>query len=186
MVAFRRAFARAAAPIGVIGAVGGFIGDIIQPLGNFAPYVAPLSLIGAILSFIFLVIERRRKGHDVWDTLSAGLFVMFTASTVIFAVWSVVFAAGPERGYLATNIEPIGQVQAQLLGLQKDVTDIKTTVQASEAQIVVSATAQAQGFADLQKAFAELQAGQGTLVANPKTPQECYSNARCISFGATP
>ncbi|MGV0977145.1 MAG: hypothetical protein ACOYBO_14550 [Azonexus sp.] len=178
MIPFRRAFARAAAPIGVIGAVGGFIGDIIQPLGNFAPYVALLSLLGAIVSFIFLIIERRRKGHDMWDTVSAGLFVMFAASTVIFATWSVVFAAGPERGYLATNIEPIGQVQAQLLGLQKDVTEIKATVLASETQIVVSATAQAQGFAELQREFAALQAGQGTLVANAATPQECYSNAR--------
>ena len=178
MIPLRRVIARAAAPIGVIGAVGGFIGDIIQPLGNFAPYVALLSLLGAIASFIFLLIERRRKGHDVWDSISAGLFVMFAGATVIFATWSVVFAAGPERGYLATNIEPIGQVQTQLLGLQTDVTEIKTTVQASETQIIVSATAQAQGFADLQKAFAQLQAGQGTLVANPSTPQDCYSNAR--------
>ena len=178
MIPLRRAIVRAAAPIGVIGAVGGFIGDIIQPLGNFAPYIALLSLLGAIASFIFLLIERRRKGHDVWDSISAGLFVMFAGSTVIFATWSVVFAAGPERGYLATNIEPIGQVQTQLLGLQTDVTEIKTTVQASETQIIVSATAQAQGFADLQKAFAQLQAGQGTLVANPSTPQDCYSNAR--------
>ncbi len=174
----RRALARAATPVGVIGAVGGFIGDIIQPLGNFAPYVALLSLLGAIASFIFLIIERRRKGHDVWDSISAGLFVMFAGSTVIFATWSVVFAAGPERGYLATNIEPIGQVQAQMLGLQKDVTEIKTTVEASATQIVVSSTAQAHGFAELQKAFAELQAGQGMLVVNPTTPQECYSNAR--------
>ena len=178
MIPLRRVLARAAVPVGVIGAVGGFIGDIVQPLGNFAPYVALLSLLGAIASFIFLIIERRRKGQDVWDSISAGLFVMFAGSTVIFATWSVVFAAGPERGYLATNIEPIGQLQAQMLGIQKDVTEIKTTVEASAKQIVVSATEQAQGFAELQKAFAQLQAGQGTLVTNPATPQECYSNAR--------
>ena len=103
---------------------------------------------------------------------------MFAGSTVVFAIWSVVLAAGPERGYLATNIEPIGQLQAQVLGLQEDVTEIKTTVEASATQIVAIATAQAQGFVELQRAFAELQAGQGTLVANPTTPQECYSNAR--------
>jgi len=178
MIPFRKAFARAAAPVGVIGAVGGFIGDIIQPLGNFAPYVAALSLVGAIVAFIFLIIERRKQGHDIWDSVAAGLFVMFAASTVIFATWSVVFAAGPERGYLATNIEPVAQEQARLLGLQADVTEIKTTVDTSAKQIALSATAQAHGFAELQRAFAELQAGQGTLVANPATPQECYSNAR--------
>ena len=58
MFPLRRAIARAAAPVGIIGAVGGFIGDIILPLGNFAPYVALISLLGAIASFIFLLIER--------------------------------------------------------------------------------------------------------------------------------
>jgi hypothetical protein len=178
MYALRKAFARAAAPIGVIGAVGGFIGDIIQPLGNFAPYVALLSLLGAIVALIFLILARRRKQTELWDTGSAGLFVMFAGSTVIFAAWSLIFAAGPDRGYLATTVEPIGQLQAQVLGLQGDVTEIKTTVQASATTIVISGTAQAQGFADLQRAFAQLQAGQGTLVTNPTSPQECYSNAR--------
>ena len=178
LIAIRKAFARALAPIGVIGAVGGFIGDIIQPLGNFAPYVAALSLVGAIGSLIFLIIQRRRKGHDLWDTLAGGLFVMFAGSTVVFAAWSLIFAAGPDRGYLATNVEPIGQLQAQVLGLQVDVTQIKTVVEASATTVVLSGTAQAQGFAELQREFAQLQAGQGTLIANPHTPQECYSNAR--------
>lgn len=178
MGALRRAIGRAATPVGIIGAVGGFIGDIIEPLGNFAPYVALLSLLGTIASLIFLIIERRKKGHDVWDSISAGLTVMFAGSTVVFSIWSVVFAAGPDRGYLATNIEPIAQLQAQVLGLRADVTEIKTTVQASATQVSVSATAQAQGFVEMQRAFAQLQAGQGTLVANPTTPQECYSNAR--------
>ncbi|MBL8055198.1 MAG: hypothetical protein JNK29_00805, partial [Anaerolineales bacterium] len=38
--------------------------------------------------------------------------------------------------------------------------------------------AQAQGFADIQQAFAALQLGEGTLVSDPQTPQEWYSNAR--------
>ena len=98
MYQLRRAVSRAATPVGIIGAIGGFIGDIIQPLGNFAPYVALMSLIGAVASLIFLLIERQRKGYDIWDTVSAGLFVMFTGSTVIFAFWTLAFAIGPDRG----------------------------------------------------------------------------------------
>lgn len=181
--ALRKAVSQAARPIAIIGAVGGFIGDIIQPLGNFAVWIAALSLIGAIGALIWLIILRRRAGEEVWDTLAGGLLVLFVGSFVIFSVWSVIFAAGPKNGYLATNIEPIGQLQAQVLGLQKDVSQIKQTTQVTATQVAqqgdvqaAAATAQAKGFADLQAQFASLQ--QGAIVANPSTPQEWYSNAR--------
>lgn len=228
----RRAFAQAARPIAIIGAVGGFIGDIIQPLGNFALWIAGLSFIGAIIALVWLIILRRRAGQEIWDTLAGGLFVLCVGSFVIFTAWTIIFSVGPERGYLASNVEPIAQVQAQLLGLQKDVGEIKTTtgetatrvaeqgkvqqaqattqaqsnqvqqaqatsqaqsnqvqqaqatsqaqssgVQSAEATVqAAAATAQAQGFADLQSQFANLQ--KGSIVENPTTPQEWYSNAR--------
>ena len=188
----QKAFLRAAQPIAIIGAVGGFIGDIIQPLGDFALWIAALSLLVAVASFVWIIQLRRRAGEEVWDTIAAGIFVVAVGSFVIFSVWTIIFAVGPERGYLATNIEPIGQLQAQVLGLQQDVTEIKKTtgdtatrvaeqatpIVAAATTVAVAATAQAQGFADIQKKFAELQAGEGTLIANPQTPQEWYSNAR--------
>ncbi|MBI4674354.1 MAG: hypothetical protein HY741_22145 [Chloroflexi bacterium] len=193
----RKAFTQAARPIAVIGAVGGFIGDIIQPLGNFAVWIAGLSLVIAIGALVWVIVLRRRAGEEIWDTLAAGLFVLAVGSFVVFAAWSIIFAVGPERGYLASNIEPIAQVQAQLLGLQKDVTEIKQTTQVTATRVAqqsdvqvaqatkqaeafsiqsAAATAQAKGFADLQTQFAALQ--KGTLIDNPTTPQEWYSNAR--------
>lgn len=183
--AFQKAFARAARPIAVIGAVGGFIGDIIQPLGDFALWIAAISLIGAIAALIWIVVLKRRAGQEIWDTVAAGIFVVCVGSFVVFSVWTVIFSAGPERGYLATNVPAIGDLQAQLLGLQKDVTEIKETTTVTATRVAeqgntqaVQATAQAQGFADIQAKFAELQAGQGTIRPNPQTPQEWYSNAR--------
>lgn len=194
----RKAIARAAGPIGIIGAVGGFIGDIIQPLGNFAPYVAAFSVAGAVLAFVWLVYERRRKGHEFYDTLAAGLFVLFVGSAIIFAIWSLIFAAGPHNGYLASNIEPVADIQARVLGIERNVGEIKQTTELTATRVAESsqvqvqqatrvaegltvqqaaATAQAQGFAGLQAQFASLQAGQA-LVQNPTTPQEWYSNAR--------
>lgn len=210
-VSIQKAFSRAARPIALIGAVGGFIGDIIQPLGNFALWIAGFSLIVAIGALIWLIILRRRAGQEIWDSLAAGLFVLAIGSFVVFAAWTIIFSVGPERGYLATNIEPIGQLQAQMLGLQQDVTTIKDTTtqtatrvaeqsttqsaqataqaqgnQVQEAQATkqaegvdiqaAAATAQAKGFADLQTQFAALQ--KGTIIENPTTPQEWYSNAR--------
>lgn len=179
----RKAFTQAARPIAVIGAVGGFIGDIIQPLGNFAIWIAGLSLVVAVCALLWLVILRRRAGQEIWDTLAAGLFVLAVGSLVVFSAWSIIFAVGPERGYLAENIEPIAQVQAQLLGLQQDVTEIKQTTGVTATRVAqqadvqaIQATAQAKGFADLQTQFAALQ--QGSIIDNPTTPQEWYSNAR--------
>lgn len=195
--ALQKAFARAARPIAIIGAIGGFIGDIIQPLGDFALWIAALSLIGAIAALIWIVLLRRRAGEEIWDTVAAGIFVVCVGSFVIFSVWTIIFAAGPPRGYLATNVPAIGDLQAQLLGLQKDVTEIKETTtqtatrvaQQSDVQVAqatkqaqgvdiqaAAATAQAKGFADLQTQFATLQ--KGSIIENPATPQEWYSNAR--------
>ena len=193
----RKAFTQAARPIAVIGAVGGFIGDIIQPLGNFALWIAGLSFVLAVIALIWLIVLKRRAGQEIWDTLAAGMFVLAIGSFVVFAAWSIIFAVGPERGYLAENIEPIGQIQAQLLGLQKDVTEIKQTTEVTATRVAeqgtvqnaqatrqaegvsiqaAAATAQAKGFADLQTQFAALQ--KGSIVENPQTPQEWYSNAR--------
>ncbi len=209
--ALQKALSRAARPIAIIGAVGGFIGDIIQPLGDFAPWIAGLSLVTAIASLIWIILLRRRAGEEIWDTVAAGIFVVAVGSFVIFALWTLIFSVGPPRGYLATNIPAVGDVQAQLLGLQKDVAEIKdttkqtatrvaeqgdtqkaqATAQAQNNQVqqaeatrqaqgvdiqAAAATAQAKGFADLQTQFASLQ--KGTIIDNPTTPQEWYSNAR--------
>ncbi len=178
MEQLRKAILRAAAPVSLIGAVGGFVGDIIAPLGNFAPWIALISLAFTIVTLFGFLALRRKQGALAWDSPVAGVMLVAAASTALFGAWSVVFAVGPERGYLAENIAPIATVQAQLLNLQEDVTEIKETTGETATQVAVSGTAQAQGFADLQAAFAALQAGEGTLVANPTTPQEWYSNAR--------
>lgn len=191
MDGLNRIAGKAAGPVGLIGAVGGFIADVLAPLGDVAPAVAGISVLAAIIFGIMTYIESKNNRRDIWDTAySGGLFVSL-AGVVIFSIWSVVLGAAPERGYLAENIDPIAQIQGQLLGIQEDVADIKetteetaenvetiATVQAEgNENVEAMATAQAQGFADIQAAFAQLQQSQ-TLVENPTTPQEFYSNAR--------
>jgi hypothetical protein len=206
MNSIRKSFTNALTPVGIIGAVGGFIADVLAPLGNFAPWVAILSLIAALMAIAAFLRLRRRQGPAAWDSPVAGGVAITLSSTVIFTVWSVIFAAGPERGYLAENIDPIAQFQADLLNLQEDVTVIRETTEASATQVVAVATqvqdvstgveevstdveevstdveaiatAQAQGFEEIQESFAALQAGEGSIVSNPTTPQEWYSNAR--------
>lgn len=178
MEKLRKALTRAAGPVGLISTVGGFIGDIIAPLGNFAPWIAGLSLVFALITLFGFIALRRKQGDEAWDSPVAAGLLIASASTVVFGFWSVVFAIGPQNGYLAENIAPVATVQAQLLNLQEDVTEIKTTTGDTATQVAVAATAQAQGFADIQASFAALQTGGGNIADNPQTPQAWYSNAR--------
>lgn len=187
MKSLQRALTAAAGPVAFIGAVGGFIGDVLQPLGDFAPWVAGLSVVVALAAGARFATNRRKKGEMAWESPSGALMLIGVGGFVVFSAWSIIFAVGPERGFLADNVPTIANLQTQLLGLEEDVEIIKTTTGETATQVAAMATAQAQGFADIQASFAALQAGQGTLVSNPTTPQEWYSNARLYELqGNTP
>lgn len=194
----RNTMTRTAGPLGIIGAVGGFVSDVLAPLGSFAPWVAVLSLLVFIGTLVAFVGMRRRPGMEEGESIMPAVLVISGGATLIFAGWSLLFAAGPENGYLADNIEPIAQMQASLLGLEESVaeiqettaetaaqvetiatvqSDVQETTGETAAQVNAIATAQAQGFADIQQAFAALQSNQ-SIVEDPQTPQEWYSNAR--------
>jgi hypothetical protein len=198
MLAMRKLVGNAAAPASVLATVITFVTDVLQPLGNFAPWVAGISLLTAVVSGAVYFRHWRKPGVDRMEHPLLGVFVLSLGFAVFFGGWSWVEAHGPNRGYLAANVDPIAQVQAQLLGLQQDVTQIKQTTQQSatvvavaatqQAQgqdtaqksatgVAVAATAQAQGFKEIQDAFARL-SSQGTLVPSPQTPQDWYANAR--------
>ncbi len=198
MPAFRKLIGTAAGPATLLASAVSFITDVLQPLGNFAPWVAGISLVIAAVSGAAYWREWRKPGVDRLEHPLLGVFVLALAFALFFGAWSWVEARGPDRGYLAANVDPIAQIQAQLLGLQADVTKIKETTQSSATVVAQSATAQAQGqdttqksatlvavaataqaqsFKDLQDAFAKL-TSSGTLIPNPQTPQEWYANAR--------
>ncbi len=198
MLSMRKLIGNAAAPASVLATVITFVTDVLQPLGNFAPWVAGISLVTALATGAVYWRHWRKPGVDRAEHPLLGLFILSVGFTVFFGGWSWVEANGPQRGYLAANVDPIAQIQAQLLGLQQDVTKIKETTQKSatvvavaatqQAQgqdtaqksataVVAAATAQAQGFKEIQDAFARL-SSQGTLVPDPQTPQDWYANAR--------
>lgn len=174
----KKTLSQAAAPVGIIGAVAGFVGDVLLPLGNFAPWVFGLSLIALIGAVILFSRLYRKQGIEALDSPVGGMLLVAGSATLIFGFWSLAFSFAPDRGFLAENIDPIAQVQASLLGLEEDVQEIKETTTLTATQVVAQSTAQAQGFADLQSALAAIQSGQRVLVDNPTTPQDWYGNAR--------
>ncbi|MCP4425298.1 MAG: hypothetical protein GY803_12455, partial [Chloroflexi bacterium] len=194
----RNVIGRTAKPLGAIATVAGFISDVLAPLGNIATWVAILSLLIFLGTAVAFWGMRKRAGMEAGESIMPAILVISAGATLIFSVWSIILANGPEKGFLADNIEPIARIQASLLNLEEDVAEIKETTAETAVQVEAIATtqteiqettgdtaenvetiatAQAQGFADIQAAFASLQAGQ-TLVDDPSTPQEWYSNAR--------
>ncbi len=167
-----KAIARAAGPIGAISAVGSFLSDVLKPLANFAPILAALTvLITIILAFVLIRLDRKLDDKDVWDTFPGAIYMVFAASAIVFSGWSVVITYGPERGYVADNVDAVAALQDQLGLIQQDVAEIKETTE----QI---ATQQAEGFASLEEALANIQSGQMTIIESPATPQEWYNNAK--------
>ncbi len=195
---FAKVTRKATAPLGIIAAVGGFLGDVILPLLDLAPWVAGISLLAFIGSLAAYFMYKATPEKELGETLIPASLVLTAGSTIIFAIYAVAFNNAPDNGYLATNIEPVAALQSSLLGLEEDVAEIRETTERTEelvtdiaesqentAEAVAEvgqsldeiAAAQAVGFAELQAAFADLQSNN-IIVENPATPQEWYSNAR--------
>ena len=60
MLSIRKIVGNAAAPAGALATVITFITDVLQPLGNFAPWVAGMSFVTAIVSGIGYYRYRRK------------------------------------------------------------------------------------------------------------------------------
>lgn len=174
-----KALMRAAGPVGLVGAVGGFLSDVMLPLANFAPLVFGLSVIATIFAYAWLFWVFQHKGQSkAFDSWAMGSLVAAFSSAMIFGLWSIFLSVGPERGYLASNLDPIAQIQGRLLGIEESVEQIEQTTEQTATQVAQAATAQAEGFASLEQALASIQAGQQIIVENPDTPQDWYNNAR--------
>lgn len=174
-----KAMARAAGPVGVVGTIGGFLSDVLLPLANFAPVVFAFSVIATVFAYAWLFLVFRRVGQTkAFDSWAMGTLVAAFSSAMIFGLWSIFLSVGPERGYLASTVDPIADIQARLLGIEESVEQIEQTTEQTATQVAQSATAQAEGFQSLEQALANIQSGQQVIIDNPTTPQDWYNNAR--------
>ncbi|NJN44294.1 MAG: hypothetical protein HC806_05940 [Anaerolineae bacterium] len=174
-----KALSRAAGPVGVVGTLAGFLTDVLLPLANFAPIVFVFSIVATVISYGLLFMVFRQRGQaTAFDSWAMGLLVASFGSAIIFGLWSIFLSVGPERGYFATNIDPIADIQARILKIEASVEQIEQTTGETATQVAQSATAQAEGFATLEQALANIQAGEQVIVDTPNTPQDWYNNAK--------
>jgi hypothetical protein len=173
----RQELKRTLVPLAIIGIVGGFVGDMFAPLGNIGPWAAAISIIIFAGLFVFYLDIRRRNEVGKGVASAPALLTLAGGSALLFALWSLVFAAGPERGYLASSFTPVAGWQASLLGLQPDNAGIQPNNTETTQAADLLATAQATDYAAVQAAYVALQAGQN-IIPDPTGPHEWRHNAQ--------
>ncbi|MGH1350810.1 MAG: hypothetical protein ACRBBN_08385 [Methyloligellaceae bacterium] len=173
--------------LGMVGAVGGFISDVLQPLAPLSYYVFIVSAVASIILILtFAVLKSRRQK----------LFHAFLLTSA-FAVFSGIFVGlGSEqtqaKGVLASKIPAIEQLQSQLGLLQRDIAEIKketkkTNVIVSKIEKSSKETAQAtkqiaKSLEAIQQGFSKL-SSSGGVIPSPTQPEEFYHNARIHEQG---
>jgi hypothetical protein len=171
-----------AALFGLIGAAGGFVSDVLQPLAPFSEYIFFLSLAASLVLIAALLFLQSRRHRTLPLLILSLAFVLF--SGIMLSMQTKETAA---KGVLASNFPGIEALQTTLGLLHQGVAEIKETTrktaegvarlensaertERSAGRIVASLEAIQQSFGTLAKS--------GGIIENAGRPEEHYHNAR--------
>ena len=114
---------------GVLGTVGGFIGDVLSPLGPVLNYLLYLSIIVLIISLILLVLLPKSKKQ---------VFKMASLSSLFFSIIFGVFVnlnKGSENGFLGDNVEFVSEFQASLNIIEVKLDEISDQIEVVDEKL---------------------------------------------------
>ena len=174
-------------------AVVPFISDFLQPLANITFYVL---ILGAALSALFLLLYLIKK--DIRKKLSRYLMASITLMALSGFLYSAQDESNSQKGVLAANFPALGNLQQDLGMLEKDIAEIKESTLRTE-QLVESIAEDSKEnikqtkeltetikdsneaivnkLDEINDSFQEI-SKLGGIIADPKRPEEFYSNAR--------
>ena len=192
--------ARVAVPIG---AVGGFCGDVLSPLG---PVVAELAIVTGVLCVIsggvWFGIKRRQiraalsDGHiddteyaaithsNAWSVAFAFNLVASVVLLILFGAQKVIASPQPDKGAVATVFPWVAALQDKLLGIQKSADRIEATtgrIEAGNEKILQAIGGISARLDSISKKLETLDKGS-VAIERPKTPEEHYYNARLFEM----
>jgi hypothetical protein len=170
-----------------VGAVGGFVSDVVQPLAPLSAYVFWLSLVATVCLVVGVLLMRAARPRLLPPLVLAGSFLAFSGILMLFQT-----RESEAKGVLASKLPFVAELQDSLGLIRKDIAEIKeATRKTSEAvarvedstksiaqsneQIALSLESIKQGFAGLNKA--------GGIIQSPQKPEEHYHNARLYEQG---
>src|SRR5689334_4797553 len=103
-----------------IGAVGGFIADVLQPLASLSSYVFWTSLVVTVGLIVGVLVVQSLRARLVPVLFLAGSLVVFSGIMLVFQT-----EESEAKGVLASKIPFIAELQQSLGLIQKDLADIK-------------------------------------------------------------
>ena len=101
-----------------IGAVGGFIADVLTPLGPVTKWLFLGSLIISFLLLIFFFLNRKLEHSRTKKFLPASAILTF-----IFGIF-LLFNNNTEKGFLGDNTEIVSNLQNSLFNIEKSIDEI--------------------------------------------------------------
>lgn len=144
---------------GLFGTVGGFIGDVLSPLGPVLMYLLYLSIFTLIISLIAMFVTKDKKKE---------LFKSITITSVLFSVMFGIFSQlneDNENGFLSENVEFISQFQSNLNLIDEKLDKISDQIEVVDEKID-------EGFKNLSEEIKN-----SNPIKNPKTPKDFILNA---------
>lgn len=144
---------------GLFGTVGGFIGDVLSPLGPILMYLLYLSIFTLIISLIAMFVTKDKKKE---------LFKSITITSVLFSLMFGAFSQlneDNENGFLSENVEFISQFQSNLNLIDEKLDKISDQIEVVDEKID-------EGFKNLSEEIKN-----SNPIKNPKTPKDFILNA---------
>lgn len=127
---------------GPIGAIAGFIGDVITPLGSYISWISiALLAITSILIIIYIFNKSVSKINSITKYLPKS-FVL----TIVFGFFSLI-GINSEKGFFGDNIETIANLQSSLFNIEEGMKRVENKVDyiskgVSEIKDIVSGDAE--------------------------------------------
>lgn len=151
---------------GLLSAIGGFIGDVLQPLAPFSEYIFYILLIAIVpLTLIYYFFKNLK--NKIVPFLSFAIIFAFI-SGVMFGLQLA--SDNKEKGVLSAIVPGIEKIQSSLGIIDEKLISIK-----EDTEVIKENTKNISGKLDM---LGTKIGKQGGIISNPSTFQEWYSNAR--------
>ena len=157
---------------GIVGTVGGFVADVLSPIGPIITYLIYISIGVLIISTAILFLLPANKRNSLKSVSVTSLF---------FAIIFVLFGQlneDTENGFLGDNIEFVAEFQSTLNIIDEKLDKISDQVAVVDEKIDIIDNKLDEGFNDLAQLIKT-----SNPIQNPSTPKDYLLNAYLYKNG---
>lgn len=166
----------------IIGGIGGFVADVLQPLAPVSLFVLIASIAATLILLMTILLLRAWRARLLPHLILSLSFMLFSGAFLAFQN-----GEAKTTGVLAENFPAISALQSQLGLIQQDIAAIKEAtektaesaakIEESSAKTAEATSKIAKSLEDMQQGFASL-TKTGGIIATAASAEEHYHNAR--------